>query len=146
MYKIQPIVKHVDFKVMTNEEKIKRGIFLPIDQMPVKDFNLNDFGRPRNVVSQLAHCASLEEYNAIARNLQKNPAQYGLPDKYSVKDVFATLKPRSCQMPTELEDFALALQPYDQQRLNEAYKQVSQKQLFEAEKSAEDASVTSVSE
>lgn len=94
---------------------------IAIDNFASQEFNLNQFGHLRSAVSALAHCQSMAEYEMIARNLSQRPAQFGCKEGVSFADAIRTLKPRWCQMPSELSMFADGLASDDFTRLQAEY-------------------------
>ena len=84
-----------------------------VDQTPCKEFMLSDTGWPRNNISQLAHASTMAEYEAIVRNMQLQQPQFNLKDDFDKDAAFAMIKPRWCQMPNELNDFAKVLADHD---------------------------------
>ena len=93
----------------------------PVDKFAVAEFNKNDHGHVRGIVSALAHCQSLAEYEMICRNLSQRPAQFGCTDGMTFEQAIRTLKPRWCQMPSELNMFAQSLASGDMVELEKAY-------------------------
>lgn len=101
--------------------------FVLIDEISAKEFSKNNFGWPRNTVSQLSTIQNESQVNAVLRYMQNHPAQYNLKDGFSVKDAFDSIRPRSCQMPTEFEEFAMHLANGDMNKLNAAYEKALSK-------------------
>lgn len=135
------------FKRIVDTPKFERLLFgksqlhqiAVVDQTINKDFNLNPFGYVRNSIGALAHCQTIEQYNAIVASLQKIEPQFNLrPNKdgkiasYSkqeLSDAYAMIRPRWCQMPNELEAFASKLAQYDKNKIITAYDEYLEKQV-----------------
>ena len=103
------------FSTIRNSSKTSKDIHKScvVDQTPCKDFMLSDSGWPRNNISQLAHASTMAEYEAIVRNMQLQNPQYNLKSGFDKEAAFAMVKPRWCQMPNELNDFAKVLADHD---------------------------------
>lgn len=94
---------------------------IEIDQLSSREFSLNNFGWQRNTVSQMSVVQSQEMALAVLRQLKQNAPSYNLKEGFSVIDAFSSLRPRSCQMPNEFEEFAQHLADGDMKRLDAAY-------------------------
>lgn len=126
-----------------------------VDQTINKEFNLNPFGYVRNSIGALAHCQTIEQYNAIVATLQKvdpkfnlNPSKDGKIASYSkqeLSDAYAMIRPRWCQLPSELDAFATKLALYDKNKINTGYEEFIEKQaeaLDAASRSVVDSSIS----
>lgn len=134
---IEVTVKRADLGKLSKSPRIT-----PVDQFASKEFNLNQFGHLRSAVSALAHCQSMAEYEMIARNLSQRPAQFGCTEGMKFSDAIRVLKPRWCQMPSELNMFADALASDDYTRLQAEYDKNLEASLKRSEKSSAPASET----
>lgn len=135
------------FKRIVETPKYERIVFdksqlhqiAVVDQTINKEFNLNPFGYVRNTIGALAHCQTIEQYNAIVASLQKIEPKFNLrPNKdgkiasYSKQELFdayAMIRPRWCQMPNELDAFAAKLAQYDKNKINTAYEEYLENQV-----------------
>lgn len=92
-----------------------------VDQIAAKEFSLNNFGWPRNTMSNLANMQSAQQAIATYQMMQKNAPIYNLKEGFNVEDAFNQIRPRQCQMPTELMQFAEHIAKGDMKKLNDAY-------------------------
>lgn len=97
-----------------------------VDQFPAQDFNLNDAGWPRNVISELAHAQSIAEYDMILSRIQELRGNYNLPDDMDTDTAISLIKPRSYQSACDFEKFAEKAADYDMS-LYEKYVAAKQK-------------------
>lgn len=92
-----------------------------IDNYDSQEFNINDNGWIRNDISQLARAQSKAEFDAIMSRLNVVNQGKGFPADISLEDAIASIKPRWCQSPNEIEQFAAYTNPDVMAKLNEAY-------------------------
>ena len=95
--------------------------FMVVDQLAAKEFSMNNFGWSRNTISQMSLIQSKDMALAVLKQMQMNVPKYNLEKGYSVDDAFASIRPRSCQMPNELMQFAEHLAKGDMAKLDAAY-------------------------
>lgn len=95
--------------------------FIVVDQLAAKEFSMNNFGWSRNMISQLSLIQSKDVALAVIKQMQQNVPKYNLEKGFNVDDAFASIRPRSCQMPNELMQFAEHLAKGDMSKLDAAY-------------------------
>lgn len=111
-----------------------------VDQFDAQDFNINECGFIRSDISKLARAQSQSEYDAIMKRIGTSPAQYNVKDDMKIQDVFARVRPRSCQSPCELQAYVDSL-PYDSASVDDSYrKALSDVDVAKEAKDAPDAS------
>lgn len=77
---------------------------VPIDQQAVKGFNIDPMtGRPIYDMTAIIRSQGLEQQRLLA-DLSEFKAQF-LPDDISDADALKYLKPRLCQMPSEMAEY-----------------------------------------
>lgn len=103
-------------------------------QNATEDFELNAFGFPLNDIAALNGAKSIQEYNAIVSKLNEYVANNPDNSKMSVKDLIATVSPRSFQTPSELDRAAQWIGSHWQNKLDTL---VSAKHAVAAKKAAE---------
>ena len=94
---------------------------IPIDQYDAQDFNLNDAGWVRNDISQLARAQSKAEFDMIMARLQVLKESKSIPDDISIDEAIASIRPRWCQSPNELEVWAEMTNGEVMSKLDDAY-------------------------
>lgn len=100
---------------------VKKGEIHAVDQFGVEDFALNDCGFPVNTIGMLSRCETLAQYNMIAQRLSKTNVANPDLSKLSLDDQFALGRPRSCQLPHEVDAYAQTIAKIDMRRLKEQY-------------------------
>lgn len=103
-------------------------------QNATEDFELNAFGFPLNEIAALNGAKSIQEYNAIVSKLNEYVANNPDNSKMSVKDLIATVSPRSFQTPSELDRAAQWIGSHWQNKVDNI---VLAKQAAVAKKAAE---------
>ena len=98
-------------EVSDNDDFVLRAV--AIDQFPAQDFNLNDAGWPRNVISELSHAQSKAEYDMILSRIQELRGNYNIPDDMDTDTAISLIKPRSYQSACDFEKFAEKAADYD---------------------------------
>lgn len=121
------------------ESAIKSRRLAAVDQFGVQPFQLNDGGWPRNTISCLARCQTLEQYKLIAQRLVQMPVITDKNSKVPIKDRFALIRPRYAQTPTEMEALAQTLAEYDKNAIDTMVQKQMEKEALKDVKS--DASV-----
>lgn len=104
----------------TKLDEISHSLIM-VDQIGSMEFSKKNNGFQRGAVSVLAQIQTEQQAISVLRVLQQRPAQFNLTDKVSAKDAFNMVRPRMCQMPTELEQFAEHLAKGDMAKLDAAY-------------------------
>lgn len=125
-----PLPNHVGkIAFIDNETKIESlsSELIMIDQLGAMEFSKNNAGWQRGAVSMLASIQTEQQAQAVLRTLQQHPAQFNLTKDTSAKDAFAMVRPRLCQMPTELLQFAEHLAKGDLAKLDDAYAKALEK-------------------
>lgn len=117
--KITRISRPIDFN--QTKAEVKSGHLCAVDQFGVQDFGRNDSGWPRNTISMLARCQTMEQYKMIAQRLVEQPVKSDPNSRLSISDQFALVRPRYAQTPGECEALALQLAQMDMSKINEAY-------------------------
>lgn len=95
---------------------------IPIDQFDSQDFNINDFGYPRNDISALARAQSQQEYDMLMKKLQVLKSKGDVPADMKPQDAISRVRSRYLQSPNELLSFAEQLARGDMQKLDDAYR------------------------
>ena len=110
-------------KVIDKDTKLDEisNFLIMVDQIGSMEFAKNNSGWQRGAVSMLSDIQTEQQAATVLRMLQQRPVQYNLNDKVSAKDAFNMVRPRSCQMPTELEQFAEHIAKGDMAKLDDAY-------------------------
>lgn len=117
--KITRVSRPVDFN--RTKAEVKAGHLCAVDQFGVQDFGRNDSGWPRNTISMLARCQTMEQYKMIAQRLVEQPVKSDPNSRLSIADQFALVRPRYAQTPSECEALALQLAQMDMSKINDAY-------------------------
>lgn len=98
-------------EISDNEDFVLHAV--AVDQFPAQDFNLNDAGWPRNVISELAHAQSKAEYDMILSRIQELRGNYNVPDDMDTETAISLIKPRSYQSACDFDKFAQKVADYD---------------------------------
>lgn len=114
-------VENPDYDYQVVEIKKPSIGLVPVDQYDAQDFNLNEAGWIRNDISQLARAQSKAEFDMIMSRLTEIKSSGGLPDDISIDEAIKSIRPRWCQSPNELEQFAEWTNPDVMAKLDEAY-------------------------
>lgn len=117
--KITRLSRSADFN--QTKAEVKAGHLCAVDQFGVQDFGRNDSGWPRNTISMLARCQTMEQYKMIARRLVEQPVKSDPASRLPIADQFALVRPRYAQTPGECEALALQLAQMDMSKINDAY-------------------------
>lgn len=100
---------------------VKQSHLVPVDQYSGQEFFRNDAGWCRNTISSLARCETLEQYKMLASRLVKSDVKTdGLQD-LSIDERFKLIRPRSCQLPCEVNVYAETIASIDADHLRVAY-------------------------
>lgn len=97
---------------------ISGGHMCVVDQFGVQSFGLNDAGWPRNTISMLERCQTMEQYKLLASRLVETKVQTDKNQKLSLKDRFQLIRPRYAQTACEQEALAMTLAEYDMNAIN----------------------------
>lgn len=110
-------------KVITKDTKLDEiaHSLIMVDQIGSMEFSKKNNGFQRGAVSALSQIQTEQQAISVLRVLQQRPAQFNLTEKVSAKDAFNMVRPRLCQMPSELEQFAEHLAKGDIAKLDAAY-------------------------
>lgn len=95
---------------------------VPIDQYDAQEFNINDFGYPRNDISALARAQSQQEYDMLMKKLQVSKSNGDIPADMKPADAISRVRSRYLQSPNELLSFAEYLANGDMNKLDDAYR------------------------
>ena len=109
----------------TKLDEIAHSLIM-VDQICSMEFSKKNNGFQRGAVSALAQIQTEQQAISVLRVLQQRPAQYNLTGDVSAKDAFNMVRPRFCQMPTELDQFAEHLAKGDMAKLDAAYEKALQ--------------------
>lgn len=118
------------------QDAIKMGHVCPVDQFGVQDFGRNDAGWPRNTISLLERCQTLEQYKLLASRLVETPIKSDNQKGLTLKQRFAFIRPRYAQTPLECEALAEVLAQYDMNAINTQVDSMKQKAADDAVKAA----------
>lgn len=81
------------------------GDTVPIDQQPVKKFNIDPAtGAPMSDITAVIRSQGLDRERMLA-NLEEFRSEF-LPEDISNEDALKYMNPRLCQMPSELAEYA----------------------------------------
>lgn len=118
-------------KVITKDTKFDEiaHSLIMVDQIGSMEFSKKNNGFQRGAVSALSQIQTEQQALSVLRVLQQRPAQYNLTGDVSAKDAFNMVRPRFCQMPSELEQFAEHLAKGDMVKLDAAYEKALQGQV-----------------
>ena len=105
--------------------------FCITDQSCSRAPSCGNSGFPRSGIAQLAQAQTMAEYESIVRQLSVNKPQFNVNDDANHDEIFQSIKPRWCQMPTELEAFAEVIAKYDCAKVSEKERDLEAK-AFEA--------------
>lgn len=118
---VRPRTKSMSVDIDEIKAKIRNNRICVVDQYQVQSHSCTAAGWPRNTISALARCQTLEQYQAISNRLIKSDVVTDKSQKLTLKERFAVCRPRHCQMPDEIAVFAENLAKVDMAKIDAAY-------------------------
>lgn len=104
--------------VIQIQTAVRAGRLCVVDQFGVQNFGLNEAGFPRNTISMLERCQTMEQYRLLASRLVETKVVTDKNSKLSLKDRFSLIRPRYAQTVCEQEALAMTLAEYDMNAIN----------------------------